>query len=49
MSLMDNKSENNIIKMDSLDIPIYRIFSFKRFEELITQKQLVLVKTIYVG
>ncbi|HCI6059315.1 Protein of uncharacterised function (DUF2971) [Klebsiella pneumoniae] len=44
MSLMDNKSENNIIKMDSLDIPIYRIFSFKRFEELITQKQLVLVK-----
>ena len=44
MSVVDNKFENNIINIKNLDIPIYRIFSFKRFEELITGKQLVLVK-----
>lgn len=41
---MGKKFENNIIKIENLDIPIYRIFSFKRFKELITEKQLVLVK-----
>jgi len=44
MSAMDNKFQNNTIHMENLDIPIYRIFSFNRFEELITKKQLVLVR-----
>ncbi|MEI7087753.1 DUF2971 domain-containing protein [Pectobacterium carotovorum] len=44
MSVMGNGFESNTINMENLDIPIYRIFSFKRFEELITEKQLVLVQ-----
>ncbi|MEQ0006650.1 DUF2971 domain-containing protein [Klebsiella sp. GG_Kp146] len=34
----------NIIDIDSLDMSIYRIFSIKYFEELITNKELVLVQ-----
>ncbi|WP_394521250.1 hypothetical protein C1N60_00240 [Pantoea sp. SGAir0184] len=44
MSVMHNKFENNTINMKNLDIPIYRIFSFDRFKDLITEKQLVLVR-----
>lgn len=44
MTNIQNLMENNVFNLDNLDIPIYRIFSYDRFEELIKNKELVLVK-----
>jgi len=44
MSIVNNAIEKNIFNIDNIDIPIFRIFSYERFEELIKNQKLTLVQ-----